>query len=103
MKSLIAIFTAILLLLIPYVAFAQPEIQSHYGPAPVINYHYPPSPHRLPAGYVYRCYMEVFPVLHEVCEYVRVYTPSRVRHLPPSSHRSHMPPPPKRQAPPRRR
>lgn len=90
MKNLICItFLLLSCILLPSVAFSQHHVEYRY-----------PTPTRVYPGYTYRCYTVLLPYLHERCEYVRVYTPSHTRHLPPNHHRQHIPPPPRRSSPP---
>ena len=77
MKKLICIsFFILSCISLPSIALAQSHVDYRY-----------PTPARVYPGYVYRCYTVLLPFPHEMCEYVRVYTPSRARHLPPPPHR----------------
>lgn len=87
MKKLIyTMFFLFTCFVLPTIAVAQP----HH-----VEYRYPKVAHTYP-GYVYRCYTAWLPLPHEVCEYVRVYTPNKhhYRPLPPPRPNNHRPHPP---------
>lgn len=86
MKKLVCIaFLLLSCILLPTVVYAQPAHKHH---STVVYHHVTPSPH-VRSGYVYRCRTVLLPVMHEVCGYVRVYTP---QHREPPQHRGPVPP-----------
>lgn len=87
MKKLVCIaFLLLSCVLLPTIVYAQPAPKHHN----TVVHHVTPSPH-VRSGYVYRCRTVLLPVMHEVCGYVRVYTPQYREPVPPHHAPHHMP------------